>query len=64
MQTSKQSNLNLANPQVSLNLTVEESTGFNCSMSRLGYQPVDYRNIHVPRAFLKNSFIVDAELVQ
>jgi hypothetical protein len=64
MQTSKQSYSNLDKRQTEATLTIVESTSFNCSTSRLGYQPVDYRYIHLPRAFLKNSFIVDAELVQ
>ena len=64
MQTSKQSNLNLANPQVRLNLAVVESTSFNRSTSRFGHHPVDIRNIYMPHAFLKKAFMVEAESVQ
>jgi hypothetical protein len=64
MQTSKQPYSSLDNGQTGATLAVVESTRFGCSTLRPGYQPVDYRNIHMPRVFLKNAFIVDADLVQ
>jgi hypothetical protein len=64
MQISKQSYSNLDNGQIRAILAVVESTSFGCSTPRLGYQPVDYRIIPIPRIFLKTAFIVDAQPVQ
>lgn len=64
MWISKQSYSNLDNLQIGATLAAVEATGFSCSAFRLGYQPVDYRNIHVPLVSLKNAFIVDAESAQ
>lgn len=64
MQVSQQSDSNHFNWHFRATPTTVELAGASRTMSRSGYQSVEWRNIPMLRTFLKNVYYVDTEFMQ